>query len=134
MKVGAQKVRRRFEFLNLAAVLLLVVAAPVVGDIGSCGEQPVELDAAVFFGKKAAVDCARCKECGIITSACTTACEDPPIPTAFPDGCYPIEHDGNVCLHALEATSCSTYESYVADQGASIPTECNFCPLTAGAQ
>ncbi|HRI67337.1 MAG TPA: hypothetical protein PK156_24005 [Polyangium sp.] len=133
MKVGAQKVRRGLEMVNLSAILLLVVAAPVVGDIGSCGEQPIELDAKTFFTNKALVDCARCRGCGIITSTCTKACEDPPIPTAFPEGCYPIVHDGEVCLHALEATSCSTYESYVSDQGASIPTECNFCPLPSGA-
>ena len=121
----------RAEIMRLAAVLLLVVAAPTVGDIGSCGEAPSDLDAAAFFREKAAVDCARCEECGFTTAACTRACDPTqPLPT-FPEGCYPITHDGEVCLRALEAASCDTYASFVADQGSTISTECNFCPPEA---
>jgi hypothetical protein len=42
-----------------------------------------------------------------------------------------LVHDGEVCLNALDAASCDDYEQYVANQGATIPTECNFCPLDA---
>jgi hypothetical protein len=119
---------RKLEILRLAAVLLLAVAAPVVGDIGSCGEPPADLDAAEFFRDKAGVDCARCGECGFATAACTRACDPKQAPTSFDEGCFPIRHDGEVCLHALEAASCEIYAAFVADQGATVPTECNFCP------
>jgi hypothetical protein len=129
MKVAAQTVRRRFEILHLTAVLLLVVAAPTVGDIGSCGAKPTDLDAPTFFKEKAAIDCARCRECGFKTMTCARACDPTQTPKAFPVGCFPITHDGEVCLNALEATDCQGYGTFVSDQGASIPTECNFCPL-----
>ena len=39
---------------------------------------------------------------------------------------------GNSCANlGPEAASCGDYESYVADQGATVPTECNFCPPRA---
>lgn len=129
MKVGAPKMYRRGEVLHLALVLLLVVAAPTVGDIGSCGETPTPLDVQTFFKKKAALDCLRCRDCAIQSFACTQACDPSQTPTALPEGCFPITHDGEVCLHALEATSCEGYAIFVADQGATIPTECNFCPV-----
>ncbi|MBK9263409.1 MAG: hypothetical protein IPM54_26845 [Polyangiaceae bacterium] len=129
MKVGDQRVRHRVAVLNLAAVLVLVVAAPTVGDIGSCGAEPSDLDAVTFFKKKAELDCARCRECGFVTAACTRACDPTQAPTAFPEGCFPIQHDGDVCLRALEATACDGYATFVADQGATTPTECNFCPV-----
>jgi hypothetical protein len=129
MKVGVQTFHRRIEFLQLAALLLLVVAAPTVGDIGSCGAKPTDLDVPAFFKKKAALDCDRCRECGITSITCARACDPTLTPTAFPEGCFPIAHDGEVCLHALEATNCQGYESFVTDQGATIPTECNFCPI-----
>lgn len=129
MKLGAQSFRGRVEVLHLSAVLLLVVAAPTVGDIGSCGAQPTDLDVPAFFKKKAALDCNRCMECGIASVACARACDPAQTPNAFPEGCFPIAHDGEVCLHALEASSCADYALFVADQGATIPTECNFCPI-----
>lgn len=129
MNVGTQKVPRGWEVLRLAAMLLLVVAAPTVGDIGSCGETPKDLDPKAFFKSKAALDCERCKECSIQSLTCARACDPALAPTAFPEGCFPIQHDGDVCLHALEASSCATYATFVSDQGATIPTECNFCPL-----
>ena len=121
----------RVEILRLAVMLVLVVAAPTVGDIGSCGEAPADLDAAAFFREKAAVDCARCQACGFSTAACTRACDPMQPVQSFPEGCYPIVHDGEVCLRALEAASCETYASFVADQGSTISTECNFCPPEA---
>ena len=129
MKIGAQKVRRGGEVLHLAALLLLFVAAPTVGDIGSCGAQPADLDAKTFFRKKAELDCTRCRDCAIKSLTCARACDPTLAPTAFPKGCFPIEHDGEVCLNALEASSCAEYGTFVSDQGATIPTECNFCPL-----
>ena len=129
MKVAAQRVRRHVEVLHLAAVLLLVVAAPTVGDIGSCGAEPSDLNPITFFKDKAKLDCARCRDCEITTKPCTQACDPNEAPTEFPEGCFPIKHDGEVCLHALEASSCEDYSTYMADQGATIPTECNFCPL-----
>jgi len=129
VKVAAQSVCRRLEVPHLAAILLLVVAGPTVGDIGSCGAKPTDLDARAFFKRKAEIDCTRCHECTITTAACARACDPAQAPKAFPEGCFPITHDGEVCLHALEATSCQDYENFVADQGATIPTECNFCPL-----
>jgi hypothetical protein len=113
---------------RLCAALLLVVAAPTVGDIGSCGGQPNELDPVAFFQQKASLDCARCGECDLHTQACARACDPKQAPTAFPVGCYPLVHDGEVCLHALEATGCSQYRSFVSDRGSTVPTECNFCP------
>jgi hypothetical protein len=121
----------RGEVTRLAALLLFVVAAPVVGDIGSCGEPPADLDAAAFFRAKADVDCARCDECNFTTAACTRACDRTGSPAAFPEGCFPLVQDGEVCLRSLQASSCEIYTSFVADEGATIPTECNFCPQEA---
>jgi len=118
----------RVEITRIILILLLVVAAPTVGDIGSCGEAPVDLDGAGFFREKAKVDCARCGECSLSTALCTAACTGAGLPTAFPEGCFPIVHDGEVCLRAIEAASCENFTTFVADQGATIPTECNFCP------
>jgi hypothetical protein len=129
MNLGSQKVRRDLQIANLAAVLLLVVAAPTVGDIGGCGAAPTDLDAAAFFEAKAKLDCERCSACGIQSIPCTVACDPAQTPASFPLGCFPIQHDGDVCLRALEASSCDVYATFVADQGATIPTECNFCPL-----
>jgi hypothetical protein len=108
----------------------LLGLAPSAGNIGSCGQEAVPLDAEKFYGAKVVIDCRQCTECGIRTAQCAFACrgeipEDP----SFPNGCLPLVHDGEVCLDALRAASCGAYESYVADQGATIPTECNFCPV-----
>lgn len=128
MKVVAQRIWRTVEVLHLSALLLFVVAAPTVGDIGSCGAEPSDLDARAFFSKKAEIDCARCRECAIDSVACDRACDPAQAPLAFVNGCFPTVHDGDVCLRALEATTCTGYEAFVTDQGAIIPTECNFCP------
>jgi hypothetical protein len=111
----------------LAVVLLVLVAAPTAGDIGSCGQEIEDLDAGRFFLAKADVDCEKCETCGLTTQACARAC-GPPVEAAFPDGCYPLVHDGEVCLDALDAASCSDYTLFMADSGGSVPTECNFCP------
>ena len=46
----------------------------------------------------------------------------------FPPGCFPVVHDGEVCLNALLAADCDDYREFVADEGRTVPTECNFCP------
>jgi hypothetical protein len=125
---------RALEIARLAAILLLFLAAPTVGDIGSCGESPADLDAVKFFCAKENIDCGKCVECGMATAACERACGKPACDaknasqTVFPLGCYPLIHDGEVCLNALEASGCDEYRGFMADEASTIPTECNFCP------
>jgi hypothetical protein len=120
--------RSRARGLGLIGVVLLSLA-PVPGDIGACGQPVQELDATKFFESKQAVDCERCDECGIDDKTCTAACDGfTPTSTAFPEGCVPVVHDGEVCLRALLYASCSDYGAYVADSRPTVPTECNFCP------
>jgi hypothetical protein len=119
---------RAIEIARLAVILLVALAAPTAGDIGSCGESPQDLDALKFFMAKEEIDCFQCGDCGILTLACERACDPGLGQTAFPFGCYPLIHDGEVCLNALEAAGCDEYRSYMADNLATIPTECNFCP------
>jgi len=108
----------------------LLCLAPAAGNIGSCGQEAVALDARKFLELKATIDCSQCTECAISSAACSAACEGAvPADATFPDGCLPLVHDGEVCLDALIAASCDDYGRYTADQGATIPTECNFCPL-----
>lgn len=127
MNVPEKARLRRGELLRLVALVLFFTAAPTAGDIGSCGQPPVDLDAKIFFERKAGIDCRHCLECGLATKACDRSCNNPP-PDAFPAGCYPVEHDGEVCLDTLGAASCGDYTSFQADEGATAPTECNFCP------
>jgi hypothetical protein len=106
----------------------LLCAAPVPGDIGSCGQPVQQLDARVFFRAKQNVDCQRCEECGIHTLNCGAACNQPTMETAFPADCLPLVHDGEVCLRKLLHTSCGDYESLVSDKAPTVPSECDFCP------
>ncbi|MCA9618646.1 MAG: hypothetical protein KC731_06485 [Myxococcales bacterium] len=115
---------------GLAAVALTLLAAPTVGDIGSCGQPIAELDPVKFFTEKAFIDCSQCERCGLATAACESACSGV-APDAFVEDCYPLVHDGEVCLNALRAATCGAYEGYVADQAPTIATECNFCPIAA---
>lgn len=119
---------RWFEIARLSLVLLLFVAAPAVGDIGSCGQSLQELDAVKFFSAKEAIDCDKCHVCGITTAACGRACDFTPNQTSFPEGCIPLVHDGEVCLNALDASDCDDYRRFMLDSGTTVPTECNFCP------
>lgn len=123
---------RAWTLARLAVVTIFFTAAPTAGDIGSCGQAAEDLDARKFFQAKDQIDCRRCFECGINTLACERACDLEPSGASFPLGCFPLVHDGEVCLNALDATSCAVYAGYVADQGATAPTECNFCPLDGG--
>ena len=114
--------------LGWLALALFFTAAPTAGDIGSCGQPPDDLDAAKFFGSKQATDCRRCGECGLDTKACERACAPALEQSAFPTGCWPLVHDGEVCLDALGAASCKDYAKYLADDAPTVPTECDFCP------
>ena len=114
-----------------ALALVALAAAPTAGDIGGCGQEAVPLDAGKFFEAKARTDCSRCAACGIATTTCERACEGADPEAAFPRDCVPLVHDGEVCLRALGAASCDDYAGYVADQGATTPTECAFCPAEA---
>lgn len=122
---------RPLEIGRVALVAVFFLAAPTAGDIGGCGQTAEDLDAAKFFDAKQTADCKRCGECQITSQACTTAC-GPTVTLQFPKGCYPLVHDGEVCLDALEIASCGDYQSFMADMGATIPTECNFCPPREG--
>jgi hypothetical protein len=109
--------------------LALACAAPTVGDIGSCGQEVAELDAEKFFIEKNFIDCAQCTTCGFGTASCDRACNEPIGEVAFDADCFPLVHDGEVCLNALRAAGCDEYAAYVDDVAPTVPTECNFCPL-----
>jgi hypothetical protein len=122
---GRQKV-------GLCLLALLFCTAPTPGDVGGCGQSPAELDPETFFASKANIDCQRCEECSLTRVSCQNACNHPEsYPTAFPENCVPLVHDGEVCLRALVHASCDDYASYMSDGSPSVPTECNFCPETA---
>jgi hypothetical protein len=115
--------------LRVLAVVVLCLA-PVPGDIGSCGQPATPLDATRFFGAKKVLDCTRCQECGLEGSRCDEACDRSQAPpTAFPSECFPVVHDGEVCLRRLLAAPCDDYASYVAEISPVVPSECNFCPV-----
>lgn len=115
----------------LASVLLM---APTVGDTGGCGRTAKELDRDKYANARKLEDCERCRECAIDTVRCERACDPTALPEiALPPTCRPVYHDGEVCLRALAAVTCETYATYVDDEGAATPTECDFCqvPLPA---
>ena len=123
--------RERFK-LGFFALVLLFCTAPTPGDVGGCGQSPAELDPGTFFASKANIDCQRCQECGLTRASCENACTAPEsYPSAFPENCVPLVHDGEVCLRALLHASCGDYGSYMNDSAPSVPTECNFCPEPA---
>lgn len=110
----------------------LLCLAPTPGDIGGCGQPPELLGARAFFQKKREVDCSACDACAIRNRTCSTVCTDS-VPSEFPRGCFPLVHDGEVCLRALRYSSCDEYRSYLDDAEPRLPSECDFCPtLTDG--
>jgi hypothetical protein len=115
-------------YVLVAAILGVLTMAPTVGDVGGCGRQATELDRAQFESARKQEDCDRCQACGLGTDRCVRAC-NPQLPsdTLLPDTCRPLFHDGEVCLRALEAASCSSYATYVDDFAPAIPSECDFC-------
>ena len=114
------------------AVALFVFSgmAPTVGDIGSCGQPPDDLDATTFFGIKAGTDCDQCRECGLTrTSAATNACNPPfarrlAFRPAVSPSCTMARCACARCIHA----SCDDYASYMSETAATAPSECQFCP------
>lgn len=113
------------------SLLALLCAAPTPGDIGSCGQAVVELDEQRFFFEKLRIDCNQCAQCGLSTQRCVDACAVPLELDLyrFEEGCFPLVHDGEVCLNALLDADCDEYAPYVDDTAPTTPTECNFCPL-----
>jgi hypothetical protein len=109
-------------------LLALFSLAPTPGDIGGCGQTARDLDPQVFFDSKQTIECRRCEECSIRTPACEAACDAADVPDQFPDGCYPLVHDGTVCLRALTQSSCEEHRKVMSDPPR-VPSECNFCPL-----
>ncbi|MBW2458154.1 MAG: hypothetical protein JRI68_26860 [Deltaproteobacteria bacterium] len=65
---------RRWSLVKLALVAVLFIAGPTAGDIGSCGQEIVELDPIKFFSEKQAIDCHQCLECGFVTTFCEDSC------------------------------------------------------------
>jgi len=122
-----RKVPRGFTLL--LALLACLLIAPTPGDVGGCGQEPRVLDAPIFFATKNQIDCEACSDCGFDTQTCFKACATRDTRgQRFPEGCVPLVHDGEVCLRALAHTSCDDYSRFVSDQGAEVPSECNFCP------
>ncbi len=117
--------RRSIAFV---IVLACCAAAPTVGDVGSCGGPIEALDAHKYFAARAELECRHCQDCKLETNACKVACDaHATLPTAFPEGCHPLVHDGDVCLNALDALGCGAFGDAVSDT-AIVPTECDFCP------
>lgn len=114
---------RRWLLLGLSLLCL----GPTPGDVGGCGQNLEDLDAEAFFAARRQVDCDACRQCGLSTRRCTAACEGEG-KSSFPELCYPLVHDGEVCLRALRHSSCDDYRGFVSDVGATVPTECDFCP------
>ena len=122
---------RKRELALLAVLLLVFVMAPTPGDIGGCGQEAELLDAPTFFATKRAIDCRQCEDCGFVYKTCQEVCaSNASIPESFATGCFPLVHDGEVCLRALNNASCDDYSTYMADDSEkrSTPSECNFCP------
>ena len=87
----------------------------------------------MFFATKKKIDCDRCNECSLTSARCAEACNPKkPIQRSFAAACFPLVHDGEVCLRALRHASCADYAAYVDDAQPQVPTECNFCPLEGG--
>jgi hypothetical protein len=111
----------------VAIVALVFGVGATVGDIGSCGKDPTNLDASSFANARKIVDCEQCTKCNLSTQRCAQACADAAPTDTFPPNCAPLYQDGVVCLNALLATSCSDYAQYVDDNERLVPTECEFC-------
>jgi hypothetical protein len=118
----------RSEVVTVALLALLFGAGATVGDVGSCGTTATALDIPEFAAQRKVLDCDKCTQCGFVTQTCERAC-NPSLPSdvAIPSTCFPLAHDGVVCLDALEATSCGAYAPFVSDTAPTTPSECQFC-------
>ena len=121
--------RRGTSGLPVAAMILaLFCLAPTAGDVGGCGTTPTALDPDAFAFARKTEDCLRCSACGLSTPRCLRACDSTlPPETVVPPTCAPLQHDGEVCIRALDAASCSKYATYVDPLSPAIPSECDFC-------
>jgi hypothetical protein len=123
---------RRREIALAGTLALVFGAAPTVGDVGSCGRVATALDPLVFANQRKSIDCHACAVCGLKTAVCQRACDPNAAPdVAWPDTCHPLDHDGEVCLRALDASSCGDYAAFVSDVSRTVPSECDFCHLVA---
>ncbi|MBN2195586.1 MAG: hypothetical protein JW751_22390 [Polyangiaceae bacterium] len=121
--------------LRLAGVVLVVFGSlgAVPGDVGGCGQPRETLEPARFFQQLREIECEQCTRCSLGTQACRDACFGAETnPTAFPEDCVPLVHDGEVCLRAIEAAACGAFATYVDDDSPRLPTECDFCPPPEG--
>jgi hypothetical protein len=119
--------RNRSLALVIAGLGALLMA-PTVGDTGGCGRTATSLDRDRYSSARKLQDCERCEECGVSTARCQRACDPKQLPEiALPVTCRPLYHDGEVCLRALAAASCDTFATYVDDEAAATPSECDFC-------
>jgi hypothetical protein len=121
---------RAGEIALLAVIALFFLMAPTHGRIGCQTKAADDLDPTKFFAAKQDIDCQKCLDCEIHTQTCLAACGQI-VAGTFPTDCFPNVRDGEVCLDALQATGCEGYGSFVADEGSTIPTECDFCPPMA---
>lgn len=125
---------RTIELTIGAVVAIVLCTAPTVGDVGGCGASATSLDLATYSFDRKVIDCQRCKQCGLTSNTCKTACtRDAPSNVSWPPSCKPIQHDGDVCIRALKAASCDDYASFVDDIAPAEPTECDFCHLITDA-
>ncbi len=117
--------------IRIVVVVLGVLSmAPTAGDVGGCGTEVKTLDPLAFAVARKDMDCARCQDCGIDTPRCQRACDpSKPVETSIPSTCSPLQHDGEVCIRALDAASCDAYRTYVDELAPSTPSECQFCKV-----
>jgi hypothetical protein len=121
---------RRRELAIAALLALGFGTAPTVGDVGSCGRTATDLDPPAFAAARKDVDCRRCTECGLRTQTCRSACDPKGVSeVGWPPSCHPLQHDGEVCLRALQAARCTDYGTFVQDVAPTLPTECDFCRI-----
>jgi hypothetical protein len=118
----------RLGRLLAASVLALLCAAPTAGDIGGCGDKPVELSPIGYSAARKRLECDRCRECSLATGRCRRAC-DPKAPgdVDLPATCRPLLHDSEVCERALLNLSCADFADAVDDVSPRAPGECLFC-------
>ncbi len=135
--LGASRLELPPRKLAAVSVIALVFGiGATVGDIGSCGKDPVDLDAATLAFARKSVDCQMCTQCNLTTQRCVQACADAAPTETFPPNCAPLYQDGLVCVRALLASSCDDYALYMSDTESLVPTECQFCrgPIEGGEQ
>ena len=103
--------------------------APTPGDVGGCGQSPDLLDRAGLLREQEGDRLFALQRVRSLVGVLLRACDGGfPVATAFPKECYPLVHDGEVCLRALRHASCDDYSSYMDDASPTTASECNFCP------